>query len=152
MEQIGNYYVLNHLTLFTGLTERTLRNYIAVGLLEGEKINGMWHFTPEQVERFICHPAVRPSILAKQNAIVYDFLLENHKNACETCIILDVPGSDKKTLAEFFCRRISDGNYQNIHFAFDGVGQVPRVILRGEAGEVLRLVNEYMERSQATAP
>lgn len=145
MEQIGDYFVLNHLTLLTGLTERTLRNYIAVGLLAGEKINGMWHFTPEQVERFICHPAVRPSILAKQNALIYDFLLESHRTACETCIILDVPSSDKKALAEFFCSRINSGNYQNIHFAFDGVGQVPRVILKGNVGDVLRLVNEYTD-------
>lgn len=146
MEQAGNYYVLSHLTLLTGLTERTLRNYIALGLLSGEKINGMWHFTPEQVEQFLRHSAVRPSILAKQNALVYDFLLEEKKTKCEVCIILDVPGADRKTLAEFFCYRISSGDYQNIHFAFDGVGQVPRVILSGDADAVLRLVKEYQSK------
>lgn len=146
MEQAGNYYVLSHLTLLTGLTERTLRNYIALGLLSGEKINGMWHFTPEQVEQFLRHSAVRPSILAKQNALVYDFLLEEKKTKCEVCMILDVPGADRKTLAEFFCYRISSGDYQNIHFAFDGVGQVPRVILSGDADAVLRLVKEYQSK------
>lgn len=143
MEETGNYFVLNQLALLTGLTERTLRNYIAMGLLEGEKINGMWHFTPEQVESFISHPTVRPSIQAKQHALVYDFLLEDMKSTREACIILDVPGADPEELSEFFCYRINSGNYQNIRFTFDGFGKVPRVILRGGAGDVLQLVSEY---------
>ena len=143
MENTESFYLIKQLMLLTGFTDRTIRNYISAGILEGEKVNGMWHFSPEQVERFICHPAVRPSILAKQNALVYDFLSEDHKASCEACMILDVPGANKKEFAEFFCCRISHGDYENIHFAFDGVPKVPRVILKGNAGEVLRLVNEY---------
>lgn len=143
MDAIGNYFVLNHLILITGLTERTLRNYIATGLLQGEKINGMWHFTPEQVEQFVRNPAVRPSILAKQNALVYDFLLRDRKTAPEACVILDLPDFDAKSVAVFFCYRISNGGYQNIRFAFDGVGRLPRVILSGNADEVFRLANEW---------
>lgn len=81
MEHTGNYYTLSQLALITGLTERTLRNYIISGILEGEKINGKWHFTSEQVDRFICHPSVRPSIVAKQNALIYDFLLKTRKTS-----------------------------------------------------------------------
>ena len=79
METTGNYYLINHLVLITGLTDRTIRNYISTGILHGEKINGIWHFTPEEVDQFIAHPAVRPSILAKHHTFVYDFLLENKK-------------------------------------------------------------------------
>ena len=79
MEHTGNYYVINHLVMFTGLSDRTIRNYISSGILQGEKINGLWHFTPEQVEEFISHPSVRPSILAKNNGLVYDFILDNKK-------------------------------------------------------------------------
>ena len=46
-------YLINHLTMITGLSDRTIRNYIASGILNGEKINGMWHFTPEEVDAFI---------------------------------------------------------------------------------------------------
>ena len=87
MENTGNYFLINHLVMLTGLTDRTIRNYISSGILQGEKINGLWHFTPEQVECFIAHPAVRPSILAKHNAVVYDFLLDGKKDTCETCMI-----------------------------------------------------------------
>lgn len=143
MQDIGNYYLISHLVLATELTDRTIRNYIASGILQGEKIDGLWHFTPEQVEEFIRHPAVRPSILAKSNGLVYDFLLNDRKASQEACVILDIPGAEEKKLAEFFCYRISNGNYQNIQFSFDGVGNTPRVILKGDTSAVLPLVNAY---------
>ena len=143
MKDTGNYYVINHLVMFTGLTDRTIRSYIASGILQGEKINGLWHFTPEQVDTFVNHPAVRPSILAKNNSMVYDFLLDNKKKKQEMCVILDAPYGDKKLVAEFFYYNISKGDCRNIQFSFDGVTEMARVILKGDATEVLRLVNEY---------
>lgn len=145
MDTTENYYLISHLVLLTGLTDRTIRNYISAGILRGEKINGLWHFTPEQVEAFLCHPAVRPSILAKNTGAVYDFLGDNHKAACEACIIADFPGKSKKELAEFFCYTISNGDYQNISFSFDGVAKVPRIILKGDTQTVLHLINAYTQ-------
>ncbi len=146
MEEIGSYYLISHLVLFTGLSDRTIRNYIASGVLMGEKINGLWHFTAEQVESFIRHPAVRPSILAKNNGAVYDFLLDAKKSSPGACIILDMPGADKKAAAEFFCYHISHGDYRNIRFSFDGVGKVSRIILSGDTEQVLGLVNAYRQQ------
>lgn len=149
METKETYYAINDVVLFTGLTDRTIRNYIAAGFLQGEKVNGAWRFTPEQVEVFVCHPAVRPSILAKNNSLVYDFLLENKKKKQEICMILDIPDVDKKVIAEFFCHNITTGGYHDIQFSFDGVTKMARVILKGDAGEVLRLVNEYQAKFNA---
>ena len=148
MENTGNYYLISHLVLITGLTDRTLRSYISSGILQGEKINGLWHFTPEQVECFIRHPSVRPSILAKQHGAVYDFLLDDRKRECEACMILDIPEGKGKQIGEYFGYRISNEDFHNIHFSFDGVGGVKRVILKGAADEVLRLVNGFMDRPQ----
>ncbi len=38
------YYTINHIALMTNLTSRTIRNYMKSGLLEGELMNGVWHF------------------------------------------------------------------------------------------------------------
>ena len=81
MEDTGSYYLIRHLVLLTGLTNRTIRKYISSGILQGERINGLWHFTPEQMESFIRHTAVHPRILAKHHAAVYDFLLDDRKQA-----------------------------------------------------------------------
>ena len=144
--ETGNYYLISHLVLFTGLTDRTIRSYLSSGILQGEKINGLWHFTPEEVEKFVCHPAVRPSILAKNNALIYDFLLDTSKKRSEICIILDLPGIDPKPAMEFFCYRITNGDFKNIRFSFDAVGKLPRIILKGGASDVMTLITEYRQR------
>ena len=152
MNNTDNYCSINHLVFITGLTDRTIRNYISSGILQGEKVGGVWHFTPEQVDCFIRHPAVRPSILAKQNAAVYDFLLDTKKSTSETCLILDIPGKSEEEIAGYFCNRISSESFQNIRFSFDGIPTVPRVILSGRTEEVLHLVNGFMQEQSLNQP
>ena len=142
-----NLYLISHLTLITGLTDRTIRNYIASGILKGEKINGIWHFTPEEVDSFIKNPAVRPSIVAKNNSIVYDFMLNDSKKEEETCVILDLPKADVKAVSEFFCYSINNGKYENINFSLDGYYKTPRVILRGKPSDVFGLIDKYYKSS-----
>lgn len=141
-------YLISHITLITGLSDRTIRNYIASGILKGEKINGIWHFTPEEVDAFIKNPAVRPSIVAKNNSVVYDFMLNDSKKEEETCVILDLPKCDIKETAEFFCYGISNGDYKDINFSFDGNYKTPRIILRGKLSDVFGLIGDYYKSSR----
>ncbi len=141
-------YLISHITLITGLSDRTIRNYIASGILKGEKINGIWHFTPEEVDAFIKNPAVRPSIVAKNNSVVYDFMLNDSKKEEETCVILDLPKCDIKETAEFFCYGISNGDYKDINFSFDGNYKTPRIILRGKPSDVFGLIGDYYKSSR----
>ena len=143
----GNYYTIGHIVQFTGLTDRTIRNYIAGGILQGEKINGLWHFSPEQVDAFMRNQAVRPSITAKNNGLVYDFLLNPSRQMHRCCMVLDLPGADKKGLTEFFCYAIGREELHQFQFSFDGLDKVPRVIIRGNTQEVLRLVNGFYAQS-----
>lgn len=143
-----NYYTIGHIVQFTGLTDRTIRNYISSGILQGKKINGLWHFTPEQVETFIRHSAVRPSIISKKNALIYDFLLDTQKSSDKMCVILDLPNKSEKQIAEFFCYTISNDNFYNIQFSFDSLNGLPRVIIKGDGQEVLRLINQYYQHLQ----
>lgn len=143
MTNTDKTYQISQLTLMTGLTDRTLRNYLASGILLGEKIDGVWQFTDEQVEQFFRHPSVRPSILAKNNSLVYDFLIEDHVKTSEMCVILDVPEQNQDTISTYFCNAISNSDYRNIRFTFDGIAGSSRVILRGNTDDVLELVNGF---------
>ncbi|MBQ4620159.1 MAG: helix-turn-helix domain-containing protein [Clostridia bacterium] len=146
MENTGNYYVINHIVMITGLTDRTIRSYIASGILQGEKINGVWHFTPEQVEAFIQVPEVRLAIRAKNKSLVYDFMLDEFKKEDEACIILDLPNADRKIVMEEFSYRINNGSYRNINFSFESYGKTPRVILKGKMEDVLEISNAYWNK------
>lgn len=148
IENENTLYTLGHIAQFTGLSDRTLRNHLTNGILQGEKINGIWHFTAEQVESFIAHPFIRPSILAKNNAVVYDFLLDKKKTREECCIILDIPHSDRKKITQFFCYEINNGDYHNLKFSLDApLNACVRIILKGDRKQVLQLVNKYYETS-----
>ncbi len=140
---LSNYYTIGHLVQFTGLTDRTVRNYISAGILTGEKINGLWCFTPEQVDRFLANPAVRPSVLAKKHSLVYDFLDWNTAQTDQTCMILDFPGEDREKLSEYFCRVMCQEDARGLKFSYDGLGSAPRVILKGDTQKALRLVNGW---------
>lgn len=140
--ETGHYYTLGHLSQITGLTDRTLRTYLKNGILEGEKISGIWHFTESQLDAFLRHPTVRPSIQAKNNAIVYDFMLDTKKPAPRACVILDIPDLNTQAASRFFCDAICYGDYHDLRFSLDAV-ESPRIILSGPVEQILSLVNSY---------
>ena len=84
-------YSINQAALITGLTTRTLRNHLKQGILKGEKIDGNWSFTEEELDAYMGDPGVRQAISAKQHAVIYDFLAEPYKRANRVCTILDLP-------------------------------------------------------------
>lgn len=75
----------------SGLSVRTVRTYLAMGLLEGEKVDGAWHFTPEQFSAFLAQDMVRQSVQAKAHGIVFDFLRQERRQEAAACTILDLP-------------------------------------------------------------
>ncbi len=139
----GNYYTIGHVVQFTGLTDRTIRSHLAAGYLQGEKINDIWHFTPEQVEAYFLHPAVLPSLRARANGVVYDFLLDERKPLDQICTVLDLVGQDSKSTAEFFTYAINQGPYRELHFSLRAQEQHLRVILTGPPEQVLALVGDF---------
>ncbi len=147
IENADSRYDIRQLSLITGLTDRTLRNYINSGVLRGEKIDGAWRFTEEQIQGFVSDPAVLPSIRAKKNAAVFDFLKDTKKQKNRCCIILDIPEGDGKAASRFFCNAICNGGYSDISFSFESVKCVPRIIVTGNTQEVLELVNRYHDLS-----
>ncbi len=145
-DAVGNYYTIGHLVQFTGLTDRTVRNYISSGILTGEKINGLWHFTPEQVDAFLKDPAVRTSILAKKNGLVYDFMAFENAPRDRSCMILNFPGEKWEDLTAYFCTAINQGKACDLQFSFESLQGTPRVILKGNTEDVLGLVNGWYEK------
>jgi len=138
------YYSIADVVAITGLSDRTIRHYISQNTLCGEKMNGAWQFNAEQVCNFMNDPNVLPSIRAKKNAIVYDFLADSHRREQELCLIADLPGEDSQAVSAFFCETIKGGGYESIQFSFDSLGgQTPRVILKGQPEEVLELMRQF---------
>lgn len=142
-------YSLHDLAEFTGLTERTLRNYLTQGLLHGEKHDGAWRFTAQQLSALLNHPAVRPGIQAKATSAVHDFLRDEKKPSNRMCTVLDLYASpvDADAIAAFFCDRIHALSAdKQIRFSFSRDGEHVRVILTGPDRLVSALLQQFYSR------
>lgn len=140
-------YNLNMLAMITGLTTRTLRNHLKQGLLNGEKTDGNWSFTEEDVDKYIADPSVKQAILAKQHAIVYDFLADPFKKTNRICTIMDFPVSIEEALdiARHFGKEITDHG-SDIEFRYINEKNYARFILAGSEETVYDLMKSYYER------
>lgn len=136
-------YNLNEIALMTGFSTRTLRNYLNQGLLKGEKVNGAWQFTAEQVERFFAEPFVKEGLRIKRSGIVFDFLADRAKKAGRACVILDTPVSlnESQSLSEFFCKQME--TVSDAVFTFDWSNGSARIIIAGAEESVASIMGAY---------
>lgn len=138
-------YTINDLAVITSLTTRTLRTYLKTGQLSGEKIDGVWQFDEEALDSFINNSSVRPSILAKHKAILFDFLNDTHKKTDAVCITFDLPGSaeNAQEASRYFCEQVSKSDGGPLRFAFEETPTGGRGYLSGSPDTVLPMLNEY---------
>ena len=135
---------IDDLAMITGLSTRTIRNYIADGFLVGDKSSGSWQFTLDQVDSFLQNKKVQPTLRSKKNAIVYDFLGSPHKDADMMCVVLDLPSDQALHASILFCKYISEVEAKaELRFASDRIGQMVRLILSGSDADVMDLLARY---------
>lgn len=127
------FYTINELAIMTGFTTRSLRNFIQLGHLSGEKIDGIWQFTADQIGSFIGNPNITPGIRTKNNAVVYDFLADTEKKTNSICTILDFIMNEEETseCSEFFCNAVNQFGGSNARMKMEKYGENVRIILSG---------------------
>jgi len=135
-------FTLKDLSLMCGLSERTLRNYLKMGILTGEKKEGVWTFCKEDIEKMFKNPFAKGAIKATKKAIFFDFVNEKHtKNSA--CIILDLPEQSAFKTSAFFCNAVNKRT--GLKMRFDSEGGTNRVVLSGDEKTVFDVLKEYHE-------
>ena len=99
------------------------------------------------MDAYIEEPSVKQAILARQHAVVYDFLADPFKKENRACTILDCPVSAAEALAiaQFFGAEIS-AHGQDIEFRYIQEKHYARFILAGAEAQVRALMKAYYER------
>ena len=130
-------YNLNEVALMTGFTTRTLRNYLNQGLLKGEKVDGIWQFSAEELDGFW---------RIKRSSAVFDFMSDLNKKSGRSCVILDLPVSVKEgnEISNFFCDQMQDARDAVFNFGWNN--GVARVILTGDEAQVADIMKAYYSR------
>lgn len=88
-------FTLKDISAMTGITTRTLRTYLAMDLLSGEKLNQEWRFTQEQSDDFLTEDIVSHTLMAKEMGMVMDFLNAKKKEA-RALIVVDFAADNDK--------------------------------------------------------
>lgn len=135
-------YSIADLAEMTGMTDRTLRNYLNAGFLHGEKIDGRWQFTPEQFAEFLQNENLRPALEAKRNSWVFDFLADPQTPGA--CVMLDLAGGPSQEISNFFCEAAN--NHEGMHMSYHAGSGRARVILTGTERDVLDVLAAYREK------
>ena len=142
-------YNLNDVAMMTGFSTRTLRSYLSQGLLKGTKSNGVWSFSPEDLDSFFSEPFVREGLRIKRNSIVFDFMSARNEKSPRSCVILDIPCSvsEGNKISGFFCDEMK--LVKDVIFSYGWSNGVCRVILNGAEDQVARIMNDYHSVSNA---
>lgn len=134
-------YTLKDLAQSTGLSDRTLRNYLNSGILQGQKENGLWTFTPGQIEDFLQNDAVKSAIQSKNKAILSNFWNDAHKKENAICMIWDLPESNPLEVMHFICDAVAQRN--GMTMSFEWHGSKCRIILSGTEAHVAEILAQY---------
>ncbi|MDF2905456.1 MAG: transcriptional regulator, MerR family [Herbinix sp.] len=143
-----DYYSIDDLATMTMLTTRTLRNYISQGLLKGEKVDGAWKFSNENIDSFFREESIIQSIQSKKNGMVYEFMTNEAKPTNMVCSLYDysnVKSDEAENIYAKIVALVNSNNYGNIQFsyAYNAKKKAARIILIGDTLNIHNLMSEY---------
>lgn len=95
---IKDKYSIIEVAKMSGLTPRTIRNYLKDGLVHAVKENEKWVFTVDDFTDMLSNSFVSPAVKAKNNAPVFDFLADDKKQNDSVCMVIDRILNEEETV------------------------------------------------------
>lgn len=131
------YYTIDDIAGMTSLSTRTIRNYLRMGLLDGEKIDGVWQFTAEDFGRFLQQDMVRQSLQAKSLGLLYDFLRQPKDPG--VCAVIDLAaGEDEPAQRQRLLDEVNRCGRLRLRYSHEG--RMSRAIVSGPLEDVAALL------------
>lgn len=143
-------YSIAEVAKITKLTDRTIRNYLAKGLLKGSKIGGQWRFTVDNIHMLFKNDDFEDDMKNKTKKKIENYFMEQYSDFNNMCTIINLFIKDSNTRKEFFNKinilKKSDNNKDSIMF-FDNNGHIRIVTFSSfaYADKLLSLVKEYKQ-------
>lgn len=145
--KIERIYTIKDLAQMTMFSTRTIRNYMKMGLLKGEKIEGEWRFSDEAIETFFSEPYIEQGLYIKRNALVNAFISSEHQD--KGCFVYDHVCTE--SIGEKLCNRIMEAiqeeTCQSVQFCFsyNKKKQIARIIMTGDMKWIAQIFLKYIE-------
>lgn len=134
-------YTVADVAEITGLTSRTIRNYLRDGILHGRKIGVQWRFTEQDIEKLFSETGCSQDMTMSQADLVSEFTENEDKQTKESCLIMDIPYLTEEQTQEYTneVQQILDVlKIEDMQFAYEYFGEdkVLRMVLKGRTEDV----------------
>ena len=134
-------YTVADVAQVTGMTSRTIRNYLKDGTLTGQKIGVQWRFTEDEIKKLFSRQAPGQSSPAQ---VVKGFLGEQERQKAAFCALLDFPGVTELEGMELY-RKLQEERGEGISsmsYEYHDEGQLLRIAVSGDTGAAMDLLEQ----------
>lgn len=134
-------YTVADVAEVTGLTSRTIRNYLKEGTLKGQKIGVQWRFTEEEIRRLFSRQTPGQD---SPTQIVRSFLGQHERPGASFLALLDVPCVSEAEAMELFAKlkeRRAEG-IESLSYEYHDEGRLLRIAISGDTEAVIELLGK----------
>lgn len=131
-------YTIEELSIMTSLSTRTIRNYINLGILEGEKVNNKWYFSENDCISFFNNDMVKHSIDAKTLGVVLDGFNKTN-NRITNILYIDANKLDYKVINDKI------NSYNDFDFKLDKKDGYYRIVISANIDTSMDFLNFVKE-------
>lgn len=134
-------YTVADVAQVTGMTSRTIRNYLKDGTLTGQKIGVQWRFTEDEIKKLFSRQTPGQS---SPTQVVKGFLGEQERQKAYFCALLDFPGVTELDGMELY-RKLQEERGEGIDsmsYEYHDEGQLLRIAVSGDTGAVMDLLEQ----------
>lgn len=137
-------YTVADVAEITGLTSRTIRNYLKDGTLRGQKIGVQWRFTEEEIKKLFSRQAPGQD---SPSQIVRGFLGGQERERVSFLALLDIPCVTETDGVELFAslREQRGEGVTSMSYEYHEESQLLRIALCGDIAAVMRLLEQIKE-------
>ena len=137
-------YTVADVAEVTGLTSRTIRNYLKDGTLRGQKIGVQWRFTEEEIRKLFSRQTPGQD---SPTQIVRSFLGQHEREGASFLALLDFPCVTEKDGMEIFAKlqKLRGAGIASMSYEYHDEGQLLRIALDGDTGAVMDLLEQIRE-------
>jgi len=138
-------YTVEDVAKMTGLTSRTIRNYLADGRLTGRKVGAQWRFTEENIAAIFTEASSRKDVSRAAAGEVEAFLKPQSRSSATVCAVVDYPAESAEAVAPLVQKLTDQYNgfdEPSLRFIydFDEKNGVARFTLIGEIAMVAKMI------------
>lgn len=153
MLEFDKLYTVEEVAKKTGLTDRTIRNYLKDGKLKGKKVGGQWRFTADDVEALFRDPVEETA--QSENRLDRIMPSPCAQNDPDVCAIVEYTcqAAQAKELAARICAEIDDpaNSYSGCRFEYvynEKEGRAQYIIRGGAdfAAAMLKMIKKQTKK------